>query len=550
MAHARFARAALAIYLATAAVSVALLIVALVTDKTHDEEQTSEKLLLETDVRARSLSQRLDLLVKELRRLSQRAELDLRDRDLAPEKSLLSIAHERSTFFNVGVAILDKKGSVVWSEPAAFLSGGVSFASDPWFSRVRTLRAFRIVPVQSDRTDSVLYVVSPLVKGQEFTGAILGAIDLARGASLGGEAGPSSKSIRVLAARDGEIVYPPVAPSFTKDPAWRALLEGAHGEPFVKRVTLEGAPRVVAASPVSGGELLLLSIGREADLFRAVHTRLQARLATGLFLALTPAVLLLLLLRRSLKLFRRSGESALREERLRLLGEAANSIAHEVKNALNGLSMGLDLVVRTPPPDAPRSAQERRERILGELRREIQRLSDFTTELMTFSRGVELRRTRIDLSDFVPKVTGLMRDAAEDNGAEIDVIEPGRPVWVEADAALLHAVIGNLAGNALDAATAVSPTPRVEVRLDLHADVARLTVSDNGGGVSATMRPRLFEPFQTEKPNGVGIGLALARKIAWAHGGDLVLAEAKSERPGFPGASFVLTLPRVAAEEP
>ena len=111
-------------------------------------------------------------------------------------------------------------------------------------------------------------------------------------------------------------------------------------------------------------------------------------------------------------------------------------------------------------------------------------------------------------------------------------------------------MIGNLAGNALDAATAVSPAPRVEVRLSADAATARLTVSDNGKGVSPTMEPRLFEPFQTEKPNGVGIGLALARKIARAHGGELVLAEAKSERPGFPGASFVLTLPRVAAEEP
>jgi signal transduction histidine kinase len=553
-AHARFARAAFVIYVATAAVSVALLVVSLVTDKAHDEEQTSAKLLLETDVRARSLSQRLDLLVKELRRLSQRAELDLRDRDLAPEKSLLSIAHERSTFFNVGVAILDTKGDVIWSEPAAFLSGGVSFREAPWFGRLRSGKARRIVPSQEGRADSVLYLVSPLVKGEEFTGALLGAIDLAHGVSLTGGGGSGSRSSRILTTRDGEVVYPPVAPSLTQDPQWTALLEAARGEPFVKRIVLEGVPRVVAVSHVSGGQLLLMSIDREDELFRAVHTRLRARLVIGLALALLPAVLLLLLLQRSLKLFRRSGESALREERLQLLGEAASSIAHEVKNALNGLSMGLELVMRAPPagatPPVQRSAEERRERIIGELRREIQRLSDFTTELMTFSRGVELRRTRIDLTDFVPKVTGLLRDAAEECGGEIEVIVPPDPVWVEADAALLHAVIGNLAGNALDAATAVSPTPRVEVRADAEAEIARITVSDNGKGVSPTMQPRLFEPFQTEKANGVGIGLALARKIARAHGGELVLAEAQSERPGFPGASFVLTLPRVAAEEP
>ncbi len=189
-----------------------------------------------------------------------------------------------------------------------------------------------------------------------------------------------------------------------------------------------------------------------------------------------------------------------------------------------------------PPP-------ERRERIVNELRREVQRLSEFTTELMTFSRGVEPRRSKLDLTDFVPKVTGLLHDSAEELGGVIDLIAPTDPVWVEADGTLLHAVIGNLAGNALDAATAGSPEPRVEVRLGVVGDTACLRVSDNGLGVSPSMKPRLFEPFQTEKPNGVGIGLALARKIARAHGGDLILDEAGPASRTFPGASFVLTLP-------
>jgi len=104
-------------------------------------------------------------------------------------------------------------------------------------------------------------------------------------------------------------------------------------------------------------------------------------------------------------------------------------------------------------------------------------------------------------------------------------------------------------GNALDAALASASAPRVDVRLSVEQGVARLRVSDNGKGVSASMRSRLFEPFQSEKPNGVGIGLALARKIARAHGGDLVLDEAQGTRPGFPGASFVLTVPITTAEE-
>ena len=68
-----------------------------------------------------------------------------------------------------------------------------------------------------------------------------------------------------------------------------------------------------------------------------------------------------------------------------------------------------------------------------------------------------------------------------------------------------------------------------------------MCVQDNGPGVSPQVRPRLFEPFVTGKPSGVGIGLALSRNIARAHGGDLVLED------GAPGVTFILTLPLAAA---
>ena len=76
------------------------------------------------------------------------------------------------------------------------------------------------------------------------------------------------------------------------------------------------------------------------------------------------------------------------------------------------------------------------------------------------------------------------------------------------------------------------------MRLEETPAHIRVRVRDNGSGVSRAVLPHLFEPFVTGKPSGVGIGLALSRKIARAHGGDLVFDGEAS------GASFSLLLPR------
>src|SRR5262249_52841035 len=148
-----------------------------------------------------------------------------------------------------------------------------SFSQERWFDTVQESRAFHIVPVQPDRPDSVLYVVSPLIKGQEFTGALVGAVDLARGGAIAADK-PTSKALTVVAAADGEVVYPPVPPTFSADRGWRALFEKPQLDPFIERRVLEGEACIVAASPVEGTELVLMAVGKQRDLFHDAHERL------------------------------------------------------------------------------------------------------------------------------------------------------------------------------------------------------------------------------------------------------------------------------------
>src|SRR5262249_33806377 len=123
-AHARFARAVIAIYVATAAVAVALFVISLATDLRHQRDEARATLLLGTQMRAHHLARHFGLLSEEVRRLGLRSEVDLSDQNFEPERALLDHSHGQSPFFNRGVAILDADGHVVWSQPASFLPLG------------------------------------------------------------------------------------------------------------------------------------------------------------------------------------------------------------------------------------------------------------------------------------------------------------------------------------------------------------------------------------------------------------------------------------------
>lgn len=540
-AHARFAKAALGIYLSVAALSVALLVVTLASDLRHDEHQLQQRLVLETDVRAHALAQHLDLLVKELQRLGLRAEIDPLDENSAPERRLLEIAHQKSTFFNVGVAILGPDGSISWGEPNDFLPRDASFASEPWFTSMRDSGALHIVPIAPNRADSLFFVVSPITRGGRFAGALLGAVDLARSAAVRLGGGASTPFTIALAMPDGVVVYPATPPAFAQEPSWRQVVAQFGSSPATSRPRLEGARVVLASAPIAGSELQFVSFVPEQVIFAEARSRMRRRVALGLLIALSPLAILVLLLKRSLRVFRQSEERVVREEHLRLLGEASNLIAHEVKNGLNGLGMGLDLISRNTP-----SRPGARERITQEMRYKIAQLTDFTTGLMSFSTGIVPRPTPMDLGKLITDVTALASEAAEELNTVIEVDFPAEPVMVNADPTLLHVVVSNLVGNAIDAVTvnARAGPGRVLITVRTHAGSAEVRVSDSGMGVVPSMLDRLFEPFQTGKPSGIGIGLALARKIARAHGGDLQLVP--SEPVGgaaLPGASFLFTIP-------
>ncbi len=531
-AHARFARAVLAIYLATAAAALALVVGVLTTERSHEEDQLREQLLAEANLRGHYLVRYLDLLVQQLRRLGLRSDVNLLDQNLAPERSLVTLSHQKGTFFNLGLAILGVDGQVLWEGPEHFLPRQ-NFADRPWFVNVLKSRSVHVVPVDPERSeDAVLYVVTPIVRGGSVTGVLLGAVDLKHGDVLS-VGGARANVNTVLVTSGGDIVYPPAPPAFAHEDNWRRLFSSDAALGHVTTADLFGVRTVVATSPIESTELELSLLVPEHELLQPTRSRIQSRLAVALALAAVPLLALVVLLRRSLATFRRSEEQAVREERLQRVGEAANLIAHEVKNSLNGIRMATEIACDQGAPG--------REQALHELRGEISRLANFTAELMTFSKGIVPRKVRVDLTEFVPKVTSLLEKSAKDVGIELVLVLPNAPLEAEVDPQLLHIVISNLVTNAIEALAASSDErPRIDVRLErdeAHGQGVRLEVSDNGPGLGSDIVDQLFEPFHSGKPSGVGIGLALSQRIARAHGGKLAL------EPSLKGAIFTLTLP-------
>ena len=538
--HARFARAAIVIYLATAGVAVLMLAVLVFSDSAYHERELREKLLLETQIRAHYLSRELGLLVGELQRLGLRSEIDVFDRDLVPEQMLLQSAHEKSAFFNVGVAVLNPDGVVVWSEPRDFLPPGRDLAAAPWFAAARASRSVSIVPVDPDRPEnSILYVVSPVLRGQKLTGLLLGAIDLSQSWGMEPTEQPDLSITIVLADRSAEIVYPPKPPAFSTESGWTALFREGTTVPRIGEVTLGGIPRVVTATPVSDTDLVLLSIVGRDDLVGPSRGRMRAHLAVAVSVALAPFLILLFFFAKSLQGFRREEAKALHEERLQFLGNAAGLIAHEVKNSLNGLRMGLEMLMQGER--AGRSGSH--EKVAGEIRTQIQRMSEFTSKLLGLSKGILPRPVGTDLAALVREVVALARERAEESRVAIDSAGVEGEVRVSVDPSLIRMVVANLLTNALDALASADTDggPHIVVTTGATDSRAWVRIADNGPGIAPVISATLFEPFVTGKPSGVGIGLTLSRNIARAHRGDLVL------EPVDHGASFLLTLPREGA---
>jgi FixJ family two-component response regulator/signal transduction histidine kinase len=223
--------------------------------------------------------------------------------------------------------------------------------------------------------------------------------------------------------------------------------------------------------------------------------------------------------------------------RVGTMGVFAASLVHELTQPLaaslaNAETASELLAARSPDLDELRAT-------VADMVADDRRASELVQQLRRFLRRGEVERVGLRLQEVVDEVLRLIGVDAAEKGIALTVDLPQALPEVLGDRVQLEQVLLNLLLNGIDAAAASEPgSRRIELVARPSSAGVRIAVSDSGPGMDEQMLARIFQPFFTTKPGGMGLGLAISRTIVAAHGGTLSVESARGR-----GTTFRIDLP-------
>ncbi len=221
----------------------------------------------------------------------------------------------------------------------------------------------------------------------------------------------------------------------------------------------------------------------------------------------------------------------LEAHRLASIGQVSSGVAHEINNPL-GVILGYITLLRREPALAEREEL----RIIED---ETRQSLAIVAGLLDLARPVRLDPSELDLGDVAREAASRLEETGRSVGVEVRIPDTAGP-RLYADEGKVRQIAQNLLANAVEAAREPgAAAPLVEVAWFERDRCACLQIDDRGPGIPPEVMARVFEPFFTTRPAGHGLGLAIARTLARAHGGDIRL----EPRPDGPGTRATLALP-------
>jgi two-component system, NtrC family, sensor kinase len=230
----------------------------------------------------------------------------------------------------------------------------------------------------------------------------------------------------------------------------------------------------------------------------------------------------------------------LQAERLAAIGETTAALSHSIKNILQALRGGAD-VVEMGLRSSNLTQAQKGWRIVD---RNLEKIYNLTMNLLAYSKPREPRLEMVNPKQLINECLELIATGANEKGAMAvaDVDQDHPPIALDPDG--MHQVIMNLLNNALDAVEPQQGLIRVVCRYDADNRRTILEVIDNGAGIEPTMMNHMFELFHSTKGNrGTGLGLAVTKKIVDEHEGTIAIKSPPGE-----GTTFTITLPHRHAD--
>jgi signal transduction histidine kinase len=221
-------------------------------------------------------------------------------------------------------------------------------------------------------------------------------------------------------------------------------------------------------------------------------------------------------------------------ERMATIGQMASSVSHDLRHYLSAIYASAEFLAN------PRLPASEREELLTDVRSGVQGMTDMLDSLLVFGRtGMVLQLRSEPLAAVLEQAMGAIRSHPDARGVDLGV-QPILPLTLEVDSKELRRAVYNLLLNACQAVGRGERPAWVALETSLLEDGLHITVRDSGPGIPAAIRETLFHPFVSEgKQSGVGLGLALAKRIAEAHGGSIRLESSVAGN-----TAFTITLPR------
>ena len=228
-------------------------------------------------------------------------------------------------------------------------------------------------------------------------------------------------------------------------------------------------------------------------------------------------------------------DNRLKDERLAAVGQTVASLSHSIKNILQGMRGGADVVelgLRKNNMDLTRGGWE----IVA---RNVERIYELVMNMLAYSKQRKPELELVNLDQLLNEVAGLVQKQFDNKHVALLIDVPHDMPPVPVDPGGVHQALLNLLNNALDAVQPETGVVSLRCEYDGDHDRVKITVADNGEGMTQGTLTRLFEPFHSTKGlRGTGLGLVVTKKIVEEHGGVVKVESTRKQ-----GTMFTIQLP-------